>query len=69
VTGLLFDPAVPPDLYASVAALVENPPFREELAHVARSRVARRTWAHVVEELVEQHYLPLAGRPGRPVAA
>ncbi|MFC6286634.1 glycosyltransferase family 4 protein [Nocardioides sp. GCM10027113] len=69
VTGMLFDPADPAGMFAAVATLVEDAGFREQIAQVARHRVARRSWEHVVEELVERHYRPLLGLAGGPVAA
>ena len=68
-TGLLFEPRLTGDLARCVTALVEQPAWRADLAAAARAGVARRTWAHLVEELVDRHYRPLVAAPDQPVAA
>ena len=61
-TGLLFDPADLGSLRDHVAALLEDPGLRHDIATRARTGVAGRSWAHVVAELVE-HYRAVLGRP------
>lgn len=59
-TGLLYDPGDRPSLRAAVARLVGDPALRHALAWAARRQVAGRTWAAVVDELVEEHYASVA---------
>lgn len=61
-TGLLFDPADPPDLWRAVVAAVRDPGLRDRLAGAALDRVAGRGWPATVEELVELHYRAVLGR-------
>ena len=68
-TGLLFEPRDPGGLDAAVAALVRDHALRDRLASAALAGVARRTWAHLVEELVDVHYRAVLGLHGRPAAA
>lgn len=65
-TGLLFDPLEPHSLWRTVVAAVRDPGLREELTAAACEEVRHRTWQHVVQELVEQHYRPVLDR--RPLA-
>jgi phosphatidylinositol alpha 1,6-mannosyltransferase len=60
-TGLLYDPEAPGALADAVAAVVADRQ-RGLLGEHARARIAGRTWADAVDELVEAHYAPLLGR-------
>lgn len=55
-TGLLYDPADRRSLRHAVATLVGDAGLRRALADNARQQVAGRSWATLVEELVEEHY-------------
>lgn len=59
-TGLLYDPADPGSLRRTVSALVGDPALRASLAAQALESVAHRSWAAVVDELVDVHYAGLA---------
>lgn len=63
-TGLLYDPTEPRSLRRSVATLVGDEVLRQRLARKALARVADRSWDARVDELVAEHYLPLADRHG-----
>jgi phosphatidylinositol alpha 1,6-mannosyltransferase len=54
--GLLYDPADPTTLRRAVARLVHDEELRASLADRARRQIATRTWASVVDQLVDQHY-------------
>ena len=58
-TGLLYDTSDQSSLRNSVEALVEDPELRKRLAQGALNQVAHRSWAHVVDELVNVHYAAL----------
>jgi len=58
-TGLLFDPGDPASLVDAVATFAASAELRDRVAATALRAVATRTWAHLVQELVEEHYLPL----------
>jgi phosphatidylinositol alpha 1,6-mannosyltransferase len=68
-TGLLYDPADKTSLRRTVATLVGDPHLRRTLAGAALDRVADRSWAGVVDELVEVHYAAVAGGAAPAVAA
>ena len=55
VSGFLFDPARPGDLGTWAAALATRPRLRAELGGAGLARVAGRSWAAVVEQLLA-HY-------------
>jgi phosphatidylinositol alpha 1,6-mannosyltransferase len=55
-TGLLYDPADKAALRRTVATLVGDPDLRTSLAASALARVRGRSWASVVDELVDEHY-------------
>jgi phosphatidylinositol alpha 1,6-mannosyltransferase len=55
-TGLLFDPTDLGSLWSAVALLRDSARVRSELAHRAELAVTGRSWARVVDELVEHHY-------------
>ncbi|MGZ4496906.1 MAG: glycosyltransferase family 4 protein [Nocardioides sp.] len=67
-TGLLYDPRSPGALTRAVAGLVDDLPLRRRVASAGSAAVARRSWASVVGELVEEHY-PAVIAGSRPVAA
>jgi phosphatidylinositol alpha 1,6-mannosyltransferase len=67
-TGLLFDPAQPDSLPATVATLVDDARLRGRLAVAAAAEVAHRDWGSLVEELVEDHYAAVAAPSGLPDA-
>uniref|UniRef100_UPI0030F8A74F glycosyltransferase n=1 Tax=Nocardioides salarius TaxID=374513 RepID=UPI0030F8A74F len=62
-TGLLYDPRAEGALARQVARLVADPVLRHDLADRAAREVAQRSWAAVVDQLVEQHYRAVL-RPG-----
>ena len=71
-TGLLYDVTDPRSLRRAVATVVGDPLLRRSLARAGRDAVQGRTWAALVDRLVEEHYRPLAGVPagaGRTEAA
>jgi len=55
-TGLLYDPADRSSLRRAVETLVGDLELRRTLARRARQQIAGRTWASVVDELVNVHY-------------
>lgn len=55
-TGLLYDPAEPASLRGAVETLARDLELRRSLARRARRQVSSRTWASVVDELVDVHY-------------
>ncbi len=74
VSGLLYDPVDPGALGRAVATTVADPLLRARLAGGGRASVAGRSWARAVDQLVADHYRPLAGsvvedRPGERRAA
>ena len=60
-TGLLYDPSCQGSLRRAVATLVEDAGRRDSLAAAARAGVALRSWADVVDELVDVHYAAVVG--------
>jgi len=68
-TGLLYDPAVPSSLRGAVQQLALDDTLRADLAANGLARVANRTWANVVEELVQVHYTGAIGHDLSFVAA
>ena len=62
-TGLLYDVTDPRSLRRAVATVVGDPLLRRTLARAGREAVQGRTWASLVDRLVEEHYRPLAGVP------
>lgn len=60
-TGLLYDPQDPTSLRRTVATLVGDAGLRERLASNGLRQVAQRSWAHVVDELVDIHYSAVLG--------
>jgi phosphatidylinositol alpha 1,6-mannosyltransferase len=68
-TGLLYDPTDRRSLRQSVATLVADRELRRSLAEEALTRVRRRSWADVVDELVATHYAAVAGNGTEELAA
>ena len=62
--GLLYDPADPGSLRDTVARLVGDSELRRTLATAGLATVAERTWASVVDELIDVHYAAVL-LPGR----
>jgi phosphatidylinositol alpha 1,6-mannosyltransferase len=60
-TGLLYDVEDPRSLRRAVATVVGDPLLRRTLARAGREAVQGRTWDALVDRLVDEHYLPLAG--------
>ncbi|QBX54494.1 glycosyltransferase family 1 protein [Nocardioides seonyuensis] len=55
-TGLLYDPAAPGSLRDTVARLVGDHELRRTLGAAGPAAVRNRTWATVVDELIDVHY-------------
>jgi phosphatidylinositol alpha 1,6-mannosyltransferase len=68
-TGLLYDPKDPSSLRRTVETLVGDAGLRERLARGGLEQVAQRSWAHVVDELVDVHYAALLATPDEKAAA
>ncbi len=68
-TGLLYVPSQRKSLRATVQRLAADPDLRATLATNALARVATRSWAEVVDELITQHYAGVIGQGGNLVAA
>jgi phosphatidylinositol alpha 1,6-mannosyltransferase len=60
-SGMLYDPRDQSSLRRAVETLVGDAGLREGLAHRALEQVAHRSWAHVIDELVDVHYAALLG--------
>ncbi|MGY2873403.1 phosphatidylinositol alpha 1,6-mannosyltransferase [Marmoricola sp. URHA0025 HA25] len=60
-TGLLYDADDASSLRDAVQRLVLDDALRASLAANGLSRVATRTWSHVVDELVREHYAAAIG--------
>lgn len=63
-TGLLYDTTDPRSLRRSVAALAADPHRRRSLAAAALRSVESRSWAGVVDALVDLHYAAVTGTGG-----
>jgi phosphatidylinositol alpha 1,6-mannosyltransferase len=68
-TGLLYDPDEASSLRDAVQRLVVDNSLRAELAANGLARVANRTWADVVDELITEHYTAAIGHDATFVAA
>ena len=68
-SGLLYDTNDRSSLRRAVSTLVAEPRLRDSLARTALGTVAGRSWASVVDELVEVHYPAVLGTPGLRAAA
>lgn len=62
-TGLLYDPADRRSLRRTVSTLVADPSLRASLAGNALGTVSGRSWADVVDQLVQVHYTDVIGAP------
>ena len=60
-TGLLYDPTDPASLRDAVHRLVADDTLRTNLAANGLARVAGRSWANVIDELVTRHYADVIG--------
>lgn len=67
-TGLVYPPGDTASLRAHVDRLVTDPGYRTRLAAQAREAIIGRTWASVVDELVDVHYAAVV-RPGSGTAS
>ncbi|HWD78710.1 MAG TPA: glycosyltransferase family 1 protein [Kribbella sp.] len=54
--GLLFEPGKPGSLRDAVRTLLDHPTARGRMAASGLQRVQSRTWAAVVDDLVDRHY-------------
>lgn len=61
LSGLLYDPEDPAALRRAVTTAVADPLLRARLSSAGRARVAGHSWARAVDQLVVDHYEPLAG--------
>jgi phosphatidylinositol alpha 1,6-mannosyltransferase len=68
-TGLLYDPADPGALRRTVARLAADRSLRARLAARALEDVAGRSWAAVVQQLVDEHYRAVVRAGSAPAAA
>jgi phosphatidylinositol alpha 1,6-mannosyltransferase len=68
-TGLLYAPADGPSLRRAVERVADDRLLRRSLAREARRHVAGRTWAHVVDELVNLHYAAVIAPDDQGLAA
>lgn len=66
VTGLLYDADDPRGLRRAVATLVGDPLLRARLAAAGRASVHGRSWGSAVDQLIADHYQPLAGLSSQP---
>jgi len=60
-TGMLYDPRDQSSLRCAVETLVGDAGLRERLARGALEQVAHRSWARVIDQLVDVHYAALLG--------
>lgn len=68
-TGLLYVPSQRKSLRATVQRLASDQDLRATLATNALARVATRSWADVVDELINRHYVEVIGEHDTLVAA
>jgi phosphatidylinositol alpha 1,6-mannosyltransferase len=68
-TGLLFDPFDRRSLRRTVSGLVHDASLRAALSTAALGAVTGRSWASVVDELVEVHYAAVTYAPALRAAA
>lgn len=61
-TGLLYDPAHPGSLAETLSGLVADRDLRRALARGGLAAVRTRSWAGVVDELVDVHYAAVLDR-------
>ena len=68
-TGLLYDPTDQNSLRRAVARMVGDPALRQRLADQALAQARQRSWAAVVDELIDVHYTGVLDRTTANVAA
>ena len=68
-TGLLYDPTEHTSLRRAVARMVGDPALRRHLADQALAQVRQRSWAAVVDELIDVHYTGVLDRTTANIAA
>ena len=68
-TGLLYDPTDHRSLRRAVARMVGDPALRRHLADQALAQVRQRSWAAVVDELIDVHYTGVLDRTTANIAA
>jgi phosphatidylinositol alpha 1,6-mannosyltransferase len=68
-TGLLYDPADARSLRDAVQRLALDANLRADFASNGLARVATRTWANVVDELITEHYIGAIDQEAHPLAA
>ena len=68
-TGLLYDPTDQSSLRRAVARMVGDPALRQRLADQALAQARQRSWAAVVDELIDVHYTGVLDRTTANVAA
>lgn len=68
-TGLLYSPSNPSSLREAVQRLAGDDTLRADLAANGLARVATRTWADVVDELITAHYVGALGQDSTALAA
>lgn len=69
LTGMLYDPADPGSLRNAVRRLALDGTLRADLTAHGLVRVATRTWAQVVDDLINTHYLGAISPTATDVAA
>lgn len=68
VTGYLFDPNTPGALRATVGTLVDDAAVRDRMGASARRKMAARSWAGVVDELIGFYGAVVTPTYARPAA-
>lgn len=68
-TGLLYDPTDHTSLRRAVARMVGDPVLRQRLADEALAQARQRSWAAVVDELIDVHYTGVLDRTTANIAA
>jgi phosphatidylinositol alpha 1,6-mannosyltransferase len=68
-TGLLYDTGDPASLRDAVQRVATDERLRATLAANGLAQVATRTWAHVVDDLIAEHYAGATEREAGPQAA
>jgi phosphatidylinositol alpha 1,6-mannosyltransferase len=63
LTGYLVRPGDPADFASAVSALVDDPASRKRFGEAARALVEQRTWAAVVDELIEHYRTAIGAKP------
>lgn len=68
-TGLLYDPTDHRSLRRAVARMVGDPALRRHVADQALAQARQRSWAAVVDELIDVHYTDVIERTSADMAA